>query len=101
MCTDKSNMNEISENGQHPQFSKRGIQLARELGQCVESYEELPEQLRQFFEFVGYVRVCHLLVIADLNRGRSERETARRYGLSRAQVERIKNNSRLNRRKIL
>jgi hypothetical protein len=92
-------MNEISENGQHPQFSKRGIQLAREFGQCVESYEELPEQLRQFFEFVGYVRVCHLLVIADLQKGRSERELANRYGLTRKQIQGIKENSRLCKRR--
>lgn len=84
---------------QHEQFGKRSLQLAKEFGVCVETFEELPEQFKDFFNIIGYTRVCALLVISDLRKGRSENELARRYGLSRKQIRTIKENSRLCKRR--
>lgn len=75
-------------------FEKRALELAHEFGIDVERYEELDELHRDFFESIGYVRVCSLMVIADLKRGRSERQLARKYCLSRDQIRDIKHNSR-------
>ena len=89
-------------NGQkefHPQFHRRSLQLAAEFGTCAETFDELPEQYQNFFLIIGYVRICSLLVISDLSKGRSERQLATKYGLSRAQIERIKENSRLCKRR--
>lgn len=89
------------ENGQqHEQFEQRCVQLAKEFGVCVVVYDELPEQYKSFFEIIGYVRVCSLLVVSELQRGRSETQVARRYGLTRAQVRNIKTNSRACRQRV-
>jgi|JI9StandDraft_1071089.scaffolds.fasta_scaffold49112_6 hypothetical protein len=85
--------------GFHPQFERRSLQLAAEFGTCAETFDELPGQYQEFFLIIGYVRVCSLLVISDLGKGRSERQLATKYGLSRAQIERIKENSRLCKRR--
>lgn len=82
----------------HEQFEKRSLLLAREFGMCAETFLELPEHFREFCQFIGYMRVCSLLVIADLHKGRSERQLARNYGLTRNQIRGIRENSRLCRR---
>ena len=87
-------MSETNGNGRHPQFERRSLLLAKEFGVCAETFEELPEQFRDFFLIVG-----SLLVISDLSKGRSERELARRYQLSRDQIRGIKENSRLCKRR--
>lgn len=92
-------MSETNGNGRHPQFERRSLLLAKEFGVFAETFDELPEQFRDFFLIVGYVRVCSLLVISDLSKGRSERELARRYQLSRDQIRGIKENSRLCKRR--
>lgn len=88
-------MSEISTKGGHDQFEKRSLQLAEVFGVCADKFEALPEQYKDFFVIIGYVRICSLLIISDLNRGRSERELAQRYGLTRSQIEGIKEKSRL------
>lgn len=92
-------MIETNGNGQHVQFEKRSLQLAEVFGVCADKFEALPEQYQNFFLIIGYVRICSLLVISDLSKGRSERQLATKYGLSRAQIERIKENSRLCKRR--
>jgi len=82
-------------NGQHDQFERRCLQLAREFGRCEETYAELPDEFREFFAVIGYSRVCSFLVICELKRGRSEAQVAQRYALTRKQVRTIKENSRL------
>ena len=84
-----------SEVAQHEQFERRCVQLAKEFGTAVDAFEALPDQFKDFFRVIGYIRVCTYLVIADLGRGRSENEIARRYGITRRQVRTIKANSRL------
>ena len=88
-------MSETSTKGGHDQFEKRSLQLAKEFGVCVETFDALPEQFRHFFQIIGYIRVCSLLVISDLQKGRSENELARRYGITRKQIRTIKETSRL------
>lgn len=82
-------------NGQHPQFERRSLLLAEVFTINAQTFDELPEQFRDFCQYIGYTRVCSLLVISDLQKGRSERELARRYGLTRNQITTIKENSRL------
>lgn len=92
-------MTETNGNGaQHPQFEERCLQLAKAFGKDAVCFTELPSEFQDFFNCIGYTRVCAYLVICDLNRGRSERQLARRYGLSRDQVNRIKKNSRIKER---
>lgn len=95
MQENKQNENHV----EHEQFKKRCLQLASEFGTCVENFEDLPEKFRDFFACIGYTRVCSFLIICDLKRGRSERELAGRYGLTRKQIEGIKENSRLRKRR--
>lgn len=93
-------MNETNtSNGRHPQFEHRAVQLASEFGTCVETFECLPPEFQEFFEIIGYTRVCSLLVISDLQKGRSERQLSIKYGLTRDQIRGIKSNSRLCRRR--
>lgn len=92
-------MSETNTNGQHEQFSKRSLQLAAVFKIDAPTFDELPEQFREFCTYIGYTRVCSLLVISDLQKGRSERELARRYGLTRNQITTIKENSRLCKRR--
>ncbi len=91
-------MSKTITNGNHAQFERRSLQLAKVFNINAETFEALPDQFQEFCTYVGYVRVCSLLVISDLQKGRSERELARRYGLSRDQIRVIKENSRLCRR---
>ena len=74
-------------------FERRCLELARLFGTDVNCYEKLPAQMAEFFEIVGYKRVCSLLIIQELAKPRSQRAIARQYGMSRRQIERIKNNS--------
>lgn len=91
-------MSKTITNGNHAQFERRSLQLAKVFNINAETFVDLPDQFREFCEYIGYTRVCSLLVISDLQKGRSERELARRYGLSRDQIRVIKENSRLCRR---
>jgi hypothetical protein len=94
-------MSETGENGQHPQFERRSLQLAEVFSISAATFGELPEQFQSFCVYIGYVRVTSLLVISDLQKGRtrrkgySENELATRYGLTRDQIRYIKENSRL------
>jgi len=74
-------------------FEKRSVELFALFGERVEAFAELPDQFREFAEMIGYVRVCALLVINDLSKGRSEMQVATKYGLSRKQVRTIKDNA--------
>lgn len=78
----------------HPQFERRSVELARMFGQNVECFEELTDCNREFFEIIGYTKVCQMLVLADLNKGMSIRRVAIRYELTAKQVQRIKENGR-------
>lgn len=84
----------IEASEQHAQFEKRSLQLAKEFGVCADEFEALPDCFQDFCRFIGYVRVCSMLVISDLHKGRSENELARRYGMTRQQIRGIKENSR-------
>ena len=88
-------MSETITNGKHEQFERRSLQLAKVFNINAETFDVLPDQFQEFCTYIGYVRVCSLLVISDLQKGRSERELARRYGLSREQSRGIKENNRL------
>lgn len=74
-------------------YERRCVELARHLGADVVAFVDLSTQYKEFFAYIGYTRVCALLVVNDLNRGRSERELARRYSLSRDAIRYIKENS--------
>lgn len=80
---------------QHEQFTKRSLQLAEVFKIDAATFDELPEQFRDFCQYIGYSRVCSLLIISDLQKGLSEERLAMRYGLTRAQIRGIKENSRL------
>jgi len=98
--TDTDNgMSEQAQNEQHPQFEKRALQLAAVFKIDGATFDELPDEFTIFCQFIGYNRVCSLLIISDLGKGRSERQLATKYGLTRAQIEGIKKNSRLCRRR--
>jgi hypothetical protein len=86
-------------NGRHEQFERRAVQLAAVFKIHAETFEGLPDQFREFCEYIGYTRVCSLLVISDLQRGRSERQLVINYGLTRKQIQVIKENSRLCKRR--
>jgi len=75
-------------------YQRRCVELATYLGIQVDEYAKLPAQCVEFFDLIGYVRICSMLVIGDLGRGRSERSVATRYGLTRRQIQGIKENSR-------
>lgn len=81
-------------------YQRRCVELATYIGINVDEYAKLPAQCVEFFELIGYVRICSMLVIDDLGRGRSERSVATRYGLTRRQIQGIKENSRGALRKI-
>jgi len=80
-------------------FEKRAIELAHVFGIDVSEYAALDETHRHFFEAIGYVRVCSMMVISDLKNGRSERQLATKYSLSRDQIRTIKQNSCLSKRR--
>lgn len=92
-------MSEAITNGKHEQFERRSLQLAAVFKIHAETFEGLPDQFREFCEYIGYPRVCSLLVISDLQRGRSERQLVINYGLTRKQIQVIKENSRLCKRR--
>ena len=92
-------MSKTITNGNHAQFERRSLQLAKVFNINAETFEALPDQFREFCEYIGYTRVCSLLVISDLQRGRSERQLVINYGLTRKQIQVIKENSRLCKRR--
>jgi hypothetical protein len=67
------------------------------LGQRVETFAALPDVYREFFVFIGYFRVCSLLVVYDLDKGRTERQLATKYNLTRHQIRDISANRRRHR----
>lgn len=76
-------------------YQRRCVELASYLGASVHCYDELPTPYKDFFEVIGYAKVCSLMVIGDASRGRSERECARKFQLKRSEVQTILRNSRL------
>ena len=88
-------------NAQQDKFEQRSVELYDLFGDPVETYSELPDSFKEFVSLIGYIRVCNLLVVNDLKRGRSEFQCATKYGISRAQVRHIKTtNSRAMRRNL-
>ena len=75
-------------------FEKRCVELYAMFGTFAPSFEALPDSFKEFVTLIGYVRVCSLLVIYDLDRGRSERQLATKYSLTRDQIRSIKENRR-------
>lgn len=75
-------------------FEKRCVELYAMFGDSATCYDALPDSFKEFVTLIGYVRVCSLMVIYDLNRGRKESEVAIKYSLTRRQIQRIKENSR-------
>lgn len=75
-------------------FEKRCIDLYALFGERVETYAALPEPFKEFATMIGYARVCSLLVIYDLDKGRSERQLATKYNLTRDQIRTISENRR-------
>lgn len=75
-------------------FEKRCVDLYAMFGVCVSCYDALPDSFKEFVALIGYVRVCSLLVVRDLDKGRSERQLATKYSLTRDQIRNIKENSR-------
>ena len=75
-------------------FEKRCVDLYAMFGVGASCYEALPDSFKEFVTLIGYVRVCSLLVIYDLDKGRSERQLATKYSLTRDQIRSIKENSR-------
>ncbi len=66
------------------------IRLANIFGCQSTTYEDIPQELRIFFEGIGPMRVCAFFVISELREGKSERRIARNYGLTRPQVRTIR-----------
>jgi hypothetical protein len=82
-----------------PAFERRCLELAALFGCAAKTYAELSPFYREFFEISGYARVCAMLVLKDLDAGRSQRSIAIKYGLSRDQVRFIQANAAKNRNK--
>lgn len=81
-------------------FEQNCIRLANMLGCQTANYEDIPQELRIFFEGIGHMRVCAVFVITDLKEGKSERRVARIYGLTRPQVRTIRSWSKRVRPKV-
>lgn len=75
-------------------FEKRCVELYAMFGELVQTFDELPDSFKEFVTMIGYVRVCSLMVVYDLDKGRSEWQLARKYNLTRRQIQGIKENSR-------
>ena len=91
-------MKEEKQNGRHPQFERRSVELAQRFGQAVETFSDLPECYREFCEIVGYSRVCSMLVLYVFHKGMSIRRIAMRYDLTEKAVRVIKDNGKKIRR---
>lgn len=75
-------------------FEKRCVELYAMFGDTAPNFEALPDSFKEFVNLIGYVRVCSLMVIYDLDKGRSERQLATKYSLTRDQIRTIKENRR-------
>ena len=80
-------------------FERRCLELATLFGCGAKAYDELSPFYREFFEISGYSRVCAMLVLKDLDTGRSQRSIAIKYALTRDQVRFIQANAAKNRNK--
>jgi len=68
-------------------FEKNAVALCRKLHICsVESFADLPEVLKRYFETQTYLEVTQYLVWCDRNDGLSYAQVSQRYGLTRRQV---------------
>ncbi len=66
------------------------LRLSALFGYDVADYSQIPAHLTDFFEAVGYTRLCSFFVLEELKQGRSEVRVGRRYGITRRQVQTIK-----------
>lgn len=82
-------------------FERRCLELAALFGCGANTYPELSPFYREFFEISGYSRVCAMLVLKDLDGGRSQQSIAIKYGLTRDQVRFIQANAARNRSKTM
>ena len=80
-------------------FERRCLELAALFGCGAKTYAELSPFYREFFEISGYSRVCAMLVLKDLDMGRSQRSIAIKYALTRDQVRFIQATAAKNRNK--
>ena len=80
-------------------FERRCLELAALFGCGANTYAGLSPFYREFFEISGYARVCAMLVLKDLDTGRSQRSIAIKYALTRDQVRFIQANAAKNRNK--
>ena len=71
-------------------FKQCCVRMANMFGHPVETYLDIPDELRIYFEAIGHVRVCAIFVMSDLKEGKSERRVARIYGITRRQVQTIR-----------
>ena len=68
-------------------FEKNALALCVKLHICsVESFADLPDVLKRYFETQTYLEVTQYLVWCDRKDGLSYGELAQRYGLTRRQV---------------
>lgn len=81
-------------------FERRCLELAALFGCGAGCYADLSPSYREFFEISGYARVCAMLVLKDLDMGRSQRSIAIKYALTRDQVRFIQANAAKNRNKM-
>ncbi len=81
-------------------FERRCLELAALFGCGAGTYAELSPSYREFVEISGYARVCAMLVLKDLDMGRSQRSIAIKYALTRDQVRFIQANAAKNRNKM-
>ena len=81
-------------------FERRCLELAALFGCGANTYAELSPSYREFVEISGYARVCAMLVLKDLDMGRSQRSIAIKYALTRDQVRFIRANAAKNRNKM-
>lgn len=71
-------------------FERRAVELYRVMTTIeIEAYALLPDEFKALAERIGYCNVCAIMVVRDLDRGRSERLVARKYELTRDQVRSI------------
>jgi len=68
-------------------FEKNAVALCRKLHICsVESFADLPEVLKRYFETQTYLEVTQYLAWCDRNEGLTYAKVSQRYGLTRRQV---------------
>lgn len=79
-------------------FEEQATRLANALGCQVESFERIPEDLRDFMETIGHVRVCSFFVLQEIKEGRSETRIGVKYCLTRRQIQLIKERSKKSKR---